>query len=145
MIFSHNEEPVAMSCAAPVSEWQKMGVRPYFNLNLHVSVAFVLHNSSSLYLKMNLLHFGRVQIHTARRVTCPFMSGILELGGVRPYGKGGGGEKVKTCVSHSQCLTQDPCEATITIPVVMITRSIGETLLEERQILGELELKDVEN
>ena len=69
------------------------------------------------------------------------MSGILELGGVRPYGKGGGGENM----CFSQCLTQDPCEETITIPVVMITRSIGETLLEERQFLGEFELKDVEN
>lgn len=69
VIFSHNEEPVAMSCAAPVSEWQKKGGRPYFNLNLHVSVAFVLNNSSILYLKTNLLHSGRVQIHTAKRVT----------------------------------------------------------------------------
>ena len=29
------------------------------------------------------------------------------------------------------CAAPDPCEETITIPVVMITRSIGETLLEE--------------
>lgn len=137
VIFSHNEEPVAMSCAAPVSEWQKMGDRPYFNLNLHVSVAFVLHKSSILYLKTNLLHSGRVQMHTAKSVTCPFVPGILELGGVRPYGKGGGGEKM----CFSQCLTQDPCEETITIPVVMITRSIGETLLEERRYWGNLNWK----
>lgn len=69
------------------------------------------------------------------------MSGILAWAVLGPMKKVGVGENMR----FSQCLTQDPCEETITIPVVMTTRSIGETLLEERQILRELELKDVGN